>query len=226
MMRAVSDGPAGGRLDTNRRPNSDDCPGRHHGAPGPFRLDGSARLLGSDPALLAQLDADESLVLKDGLLMPAQLGRGGAWLRAIRASVIDKRVRICVVAAGPDTVHAVVVPDPLMPAVLVALEHPTLCDEELVGMYAKVHGLTRREAEIVAGLGNGLEPKRIAAARGVAEATVRCHIRSILDKTGAASIRHLQVSIGRIAALTTRYGYPRSTPTRLQPGPWRPTTDA
>ncbi len=205
MIHARSDRPAGGRHDPTLRLSASDHHERQARAPGPFRLDGSARLLDHTPDAQTRLEADQSLVLRGGQLMPAEARLEGAWLRAIRASVLDKQVRICMVASRPDTVHAVVVPDLLTPAVLVALEHPMLCDEELVGMYARVHGLTRREAEVVAGLGNGLEPKRIAAARGVAEATVRCHIRSILDKTGSASIRHLQLSIGRIATLTTRY---------------------
>ncbi|WP_376089695.1 helix-turn-helix transcriptional regulator [Roseomonas sp. CCTCC AB2023176] len=53
-------------------------------------------------------------------------------------------------------------------------------------------GLTRAEADIVRSLAGGATKAAVATARGLRETTVRTHVRSVLDKTGAANLRDLE----------------------------------
>lgn len=61
---------------------------------------------------------------------------------------------------------------------------------------AHAHGLTRAEAEVLACVARGLDNRAIAAELGVAEATVKTHLRRVLAKldvdsrTQAALLAH------------------------------------
>ena len=56
-------------------------------------------------------------------------------------------------------------------------------------VYARMHGLTGSEAQVLARLAAGDSVKRVAARRGSSEVTVRSQVKTILAKTGRHSIR-------------------------------------
>jgi DNA-binding CsgD family transcriptional regulator len=58
-------------------------------------------------------------------------------------------------------------------------------------LYARSHGLTEREAELLGLLVDGADTKAIAAALYISEHTVQDHLKSIFDKTGARNRRTL-----------------------------------
>jgi DNA-binding NarL/FixJ family response regulator len=62
--------------------------------------------------------------------------------------------------------------------------------------------LTKREAEVLAGLLTGLSDKAIAASLGISPSTVKAHISKIFLKTGCAS--RLEVVVRQHAALAER----------------------
>jgi DNA-binding CsgD family transcriptional regulator len=67
-----------------------------------------------------------------------------------------------------------------------------------VDFYARTHGLTGAELNVLKSMCAGLKPKEIARRQGVAISTVRSHICSIRVKTQTGSIREL---LGRVAVL-------------------------
>ena len=48
-----------------------------------------------------------------------------------------------------------------------------------------MHGLSSRETEVLALLGNGLSTHEVAARLVLSEHTVNDHVKSVLEKTGA-----------------------------------------
>jgi DNA-binding CsgD family transcriptional regulator len=76
-------------------------------------------------------------------------------------------------------------------AVLLMLGKRNMCEELSVEGFARSHGLTLAETQVLKGLCSGLPPQVIAGRHGVALSTVRTQIGSVRAKTGAGSIRAL-----------------------------------
>ena len=73
-----------------------------------------------------------------------------------------------------------------------------LCETLSVEMFARRHGLTGAEVNVLQALCTGLPPAEIAAQFGVKLATVRTQVAAIRSKTDAPSIREL---VRQVAAL-------------------------
>jgi DNA-binding CsgD family transcriptional regulator len=58
---------------------------------------------------------------------------------------------------------------------------------ERLGIFALVHGLTPREADVLRCLAEGLDTRHVAARILLSEYTVQDHLKSIFDKTGVRS---------------------------------------
>lgn len=84
------------------------------------------------------------------------------------------------------------------PGALVIIGRRQLCETLSVEMFARRHGLTGAEVNVLQALCTGLPPARIANEFGVKLATVRTQVASIRSKTEAASIREL---VRRVASL-------------------------
>ena len=56
---------------------------------------------------------------------------------------------------------------------------------ERTDLFARVHGLSLRETEVLALLGNGLSTHEVAARLVLSDHTVNDHVKSVLEKTGA-----------------------------------------
>jgi len=63
----------------------------------------------------------------------------------------------------------------------------------------ELFGLTRTEAAVAAGLGDGKSPERIAAELGIGLGTVRTHLKRVLAKTGTHRQAQLVALLARIA---------------------------
>lgn len=91
---------------------------------------------------------------------------------------------------------AIEVSDP--PTSLLVFNKREACAELTIAFYARSNGLTATESTVLRQLSQGLKPKDIASAHGVALSTVRSQISSIRAKTHTASIRDLA---SRVASL-------------------------
>jgi DNA-binding CsgD family transcriptional regulator len=77
------------------------------------------------------------------------------------------------------------------PATLLVFGKHQVCEDLSMQWFARSHGLTQAEAQVLTGLCEGARPNDIAQRQGVAISTVRTQISSIRAKTGAQSIRDL-----------------------------------
>ena len=84
------------------------------------------------------------------------------------------------------------------PMVLLVFGKRSAAETLTVDFYARSHGLTSAEMNVLKHICSGMKPKEIARDNGVAISTVRSHICSIRVKTQTDSIREL---INRVAVL-------------------------
>ena len=103
---------------------------------------------------------------------------------------------------GTVSVAAVPMPaagdDDLEPQVLLVFGKRSAAETLTVDFYARSHGLTGTEMNVLKRICGGMKPKEIARDHGVAISTVRSHICSIRIKTQTDSIREL---VNRVAVL-------------------------
>lgn len=73
-----------------------------------------------------------------------------------------------------------------------------VCDSLMLTFYARAHGLTATEEQVLGILCQGFSAPQIAAQLKVAVSTVRSHVRSLCAKTRSGGVRDL---VSRIAVL-------------------------
>ncbi len=73
-----------------------------------------------------------------------------------------------------------------------------VCESGMVGFFARTHGLTPTEEQVLIILCRGLSAPEIALQMKVAVSTVRSHIRSLCAKTSTSGVREL---VNRVALL-------------------------
>jgi DNA-binding CsgD family transcriptional regulator len=132
-------------------------------------------------------DAGQSKVLVQALAK-AETGRRS--LIALR-SPSRRRVSIAVVPLRADRTHH-------SPAVALLFSRASVCDAVMLCFFARSHGLTPSEEQVLAILCQGYSAPEIALQLKVAVSTVRSHVRSMCAKTHSNGVRAL---IGQVAVL-------------------------
>ncbi len=87
---------------------------------------------------------------------------------------------------------------PARSAALLVVSRQAVCEELSAQSFARGHGLTPAEAQVLRLLCGGAQPNEIATLQGVAVSTIRTQIVSIRAKTGARNIGAL---LRQVAAL-------------------------
>lgn len=85
----------------------------------------------------------------------------------------------------------------------------SVCDSLMLGFFARSHGLTPTEEQVLGILCEGYSAPQIAIEMNVAVSTVRSHVRSLCAKTRSSGVREL---VGRLAVLP-----PVAPPFRSEP---------
>ena len=78
------------------------------------------------------------------------------------------------------------------------LSRASVCDTLMLCFFARAHGLTNSEEQVLAILCQGYSAPEIAIQLNVAVSTVRSHVRSLCAKTQSNGVRAL---VGRVAVL-------------------------
>jgi DNA-binding CsgD family transcriptional regulator len=135
-----------------------------------------------------QLLGNELRVRRARDLAPLHQALANATQRGLRSLLTlgdaDLRVSLAVVPLPPFA-------DDDSPAALLVLGKQHVCEELSVQWFARSHGLTVAETQVLTLLSSGEQPSEIAEQHNVALSTVRTQIGSIRAKTGAESIRDL-----------------------------------
>lgn len=82
--------------------------------------------------------------------------------------------------------------------VAVLLQRPHVCEQLMLCFFARRHGLTSTEEQVLGVLCQGHSAPRIASQMNVAVSTIRSHVRSLCAKTESRGVREL---ISRVATL-------------------------
>jgi DNA-binding CsgD family transcriptional regulator len=127
-----------------------------------------------------------------------------AWILhdAIARAMAGKRSMITLAGEGPSLTLVVV---PLLAegaarphTAALVFARATVCDSLMLGFFARSHGLTRTEEQVLDILCQGHSAPDIAAQLNVAVSTVRSHVRSLCAKTRCSGVREL---VSRVAVL-------------------------
>ena len=127
---------------------------------------------------------------------------GKALQTALAKAMAGKRSLVTMTGEGLSLMLAVV---PLAPArglwssrIALFLSRPEVCESGMVGFFARSHGLTQTEEQVLTILCRGLSTPEIAVQMKVAVSTIRSHVRSLCAKTGSSGVREL---VNRVAVL-------------------------
>lgn len=178
-------------------------------------LDWDGRVLYVNLAARARLRTADVLRIERGHLVAAAARDASALQGAVLAAAVQGLRRMLQVGSGPDQVDLAVVPGPHCPGpnshrVLVMLSRPQLCEPLSTYGFARDHGLSPAETQVLQLLCEGLQPQEIAERQGVAIATVRTQIACIRTKTDTASIAALIQRIARLPPIRSALGLGRA----------------
>lgn len=202
------------------------APSAARAAPHPSSVDDGALHAGFAWRVLDEIDYGLLLVSPSGVLQHANhLGRdelsrsrflsvqrgrvGGSSadqtqeiMRGLRSAAKGRRLMLTL-CNGEDTLPVASVPlfhpfEGESASVLLILGRQTGTLNLAITFYSRIHGLTPAEESVLKALCDGFDVHEIATARQVSECTIRTHLRSLRDKTGAGSIR---LMVQRVAAL-------------------------
>ncbi len=84
------------------------------------------------------------------------------------------------------------------PTVALVLSRASVCDTLMLCFFARTHGLTPAEEQVLAVLCQGFSTPQAAVQLKVAVSTVRSHVRSLCAKTQSHGVREL---VGQVAVL-------------------------
>ena len=128
---------------------------------------------------LSTRDLRDAQALREALQDAAQKGRR----RMLQLGETSHSAQVSVVPLAPGACATA--------AVLVVLGKPQMVGPLAVQGFARTHGLSPSEEQVLAGLCLGLTPQQVANKHGVKIATIRTQISNLRAKTGAESIRDL-----------------------------------
>ncbi|MES2718555.1 MAG: helix-turn-helix domain-containing protein [Pseudomonadota bacterium] len=176
-------------------------------------VDPFLRVVYANHAARCQLKAMPQLRQERGMLLPEDPADTDRLAAAVRAAATQRLRRLLVLGRGAQRCSVSVVPVPVGAAgagvpgaaaprgpaqVLVMLPRSQLCEPLSIHGYARDHGLSSAESQVLVWLCKGEQPSDIARLQGVAISTVRTQIASLRQKTGAATVADLVQHIARL----------------------------
>jgi DNA-binding CsgD family transcriptional regulator len=145
------------------------------------------RVLSVHEGQLHTTDAAQSKILLQALAR-AETGRRS--LIALRSPTRHK-LSIAVVPLRPERLQATC-------SVALLFSRSTVCDAVMLCFFARTHGLTPAEEQVLGILCQGYSAPQIALQLHVAVSTIRSHVRSMCAKTHSHGVRAL---VGQVAVL-------------------------
>jgi DNA-binding CsgD family transcriptional regulator len=166
-------------------------------------LDWDGRVLYVNQAARRQLKHTPALRLERGELVATHPRDDSLLAGAVRAAAVQGLRRMVRVGTAAQPLALAVVPGPLCTGpnrhrVLVMLPRSQLCEPLSAYGFARDHGLSAAETQVLQLLCDGHQPIEIAGVQHVAIATVRTQIASIRIKTDTATVGALIQRIARL----------------------------
>lgn len=170
---------------------------------GVLLIDSSCRIVHSNSSARAALDL-QAVLCRDGeRLLPAKAGDRLLWRHAIEDALRGQARLFETNVQGMRHLISIspfewVGSEPCQRHLVIILGSALAPRSGRLDAFAEHCGLTRAERRVFLTLLDDLSPKDIAQRLDVAPATVRTHIRRILQKTGSPSMRSLLALITRL----------------------------
>lgn len=161
------------------------------------------RLLHTNNAAREQLRRREPLLLRNGQLDAADPRQTRTLQQALAKAGGGRRSMVGLLASAGWPLNIAVVPLRAGPqarttSVGLFLSRGSVCDPLMLCFFARAHGLTNCEEQVLAILCQGYSAPEAAQQLHVAVSTVRSHVRSLCAKTHTNSVRAL---VTRVAVL-------------------------
>jgi DNA-binding NarL/FixJ family response regulator len=156
-----------------------------------------ARILFANRAALGATARAAALRIERGVLGAASPCDAASLTKAIHLAGLGRRSLLQFVATSRGLRYVSVVPlatEAASPGGATAgliFGRAALCEPLGIDAFGRQHGLTQAECAVLASLCDGQTPREIAEEREVAVCTVRTHVRSVLEKSGARSVSQL-----------------------------------
>jgi DNA-binding CsgD family transcriptional regulator len=160
------------------------------------------QLLHANQAARQELARRSVLAVHDGHLHTTDDRQERLLVQALAKAETGRRSLIAL-RAGPVRLSIAVVPlrpeRPLRaPPVALVFSRASVCDALMLCFFARTHGLTHTEEQVLGILCQGYSAPEIAVQLNVAVSTVRSHVRSLCTKTHSNGVRAL---VGQVAVL-------------------------
>jgi DNA-binding CsgD family transcriptional regulator len=160
------------------------------------------QLLHANLAARHELAGRKVLLLHEGLVQTVDAAQGRLLVQALAKAETGRRSLVALRSTAARLSVAVV---PLRTergedaaVVALILSRASVCDAVMLCFFARAHGLTPSEEQVLAILCQGYSAPEIALQLKVAVSTVRSHIRSLCAKTHSNGVRAL---VGQVAVL-------------------------
>ena len=159
-------------------------------------------LLHANHAAQRELARHAWLTVQDGIVQAVDPAQARLLVQALHKAEGGRR-SLVPLRTGRQRLSVAVVPlrahrahEPRSVALL--LSRPAVCDPVMLCFFARAHGLTPSEEQVLGILCQGYSAPEVALQLKVAVSTVRSHVRSMCAKTNAHGVRAL---VGQIAVL-------------------------
>jgi DNA-binding CsgD family transcriptional regulator len=162
----------------------------------------TGQLLHANQAARHELARREALTLHEGQLQTTDTRQSRVLLQALEKAETGLRSLIAL-RSGTGRLSIAVVPlrgqQPRASApIALFLSRASVCDALMLCFFARSHGLTPAEEQVLTILCQGFSAPEIASQLNVAVSTVRSHVRSLCAKTRSNGVRAL---VGQVAVL-------------------------
>jgi DNA-binding CsgD family transcriptional regulator len=82
--------------------------------------------------------------------------------------------------------------------ILLTTEKSAVCSAQTIASYANLYGLTASETNVLGQLAHGFSPDLVAQRLNISIATIRSHIKGVLQKTNCSCVRTLLVKVAKL----------------------------
>ena len=162
----------------------------------------TGQLLHANQAARQELARRQTLALDEGHLRTADARQARVLVQALEKAESGLRSMIALRSPGMRLSIAVVPlrghPPRTSAPIALFLSRASVCDALMLCFFARSHGLTPAEEQVLSILCQGFSAPEIAAQLNVAVSTVRTHVRSLCTKTHSNGVRAL---VGQVAVL-------------------------
>lgn len=172
-------------------------------AHGVLVVSAQGRVLHANQSARQELSRRQAVSLHEGHVQAADATQSRALLQSVAKAGAGRRSMVILRAEGGLRLSVAILPlrtdaDGHASSVALVFSRASVCDALMLCFFARTHGLTNCEEQVLAILCQGYSAPEIALQLKVAVSTVRSHVRSLCAKTQSNGVRAL---VGQVAVL-------------------------